>query len=176
MTQREPDQRWFEIADDGWRRLSASRPLGRLLLEALQNAFDERAARVSVSLSMDEIVVEDDADLGIVDERLVYTIFLSDKPDDPTRRGRMGRGLKELIAGMDSAIVETVGTTVEFGETGRRSRANDRARGTRLTLRRAFEGESSRRPRRCSAPASLRPARACGWTAGRCAARARCWC
>lgn len=139
MTQREPDQRWFEIADDGWRRLSASRPLGRLLLEALQNAFDERAARVSVSLSMDEIVVEDDADLGIVDERLVYTIFLSDKPDDPTRRGRMGRGLKELIAGMDSAVVETVGTTVEFGESGRRSRANERARGTRLTLRRAFE-------------------------------------
>lgn len=135
-----PNQQWFEVADEGWRRLSASRPLGRLLLEALQNAFDEQAAHVSVTLDPARVVVEDDADDGIGDERLVYTIFLSDKPDDPTRRGRMGRGLKELIAGMDRAVVETVGTTVEFGEEGRRSRDNERERGTRLTLYRAFTG------------------------------------
>ncbi len=136
-----PHPRWFEIADDGWRRLSAARPLGRLLLEALQNAFDERAPRVNVTLAPDEVVVEDDADSGIADERLVYTIFLSDKPDDPTRRGRMGRGLKELIAGMEHAIVETVGTTIEFGERGRVTRRNDRERGTRLALRRRFSDE-----------------------------------
>ena len=41
---------WFEISHDGWRHLSASRPLGRLLLEAIQNAFDEQAARVRVAL------------------------------------------------------------------------------------------------------------------------------
>lgn len=134
-------QRWFEIADDGWRRLSASRPLGRLLLEALQNAFDGRASRVTVQIAQDEVVIEDDADGGIVDERLVYTIFLSDKPDDPTRRGRMGRGLKELIAGMHSATVETVGTTVEFSDRGRVSFANDRTRGTRLVLRRPLRTE-----------------------------------
>lgn len=151
-----PHERWFEVADDGWRRLSASRPLGRLLLEALQNAFDERAARVAVSLGADEVVVEDDADAGIGDERLVYTIFLSDKAQDPTRRGRMGRGLKELIAGMDRAVVETVGTTVEFSEAGRRTYANDRARGTRLTLRRAFSTteltEAKRMLRLCIPP------------------------
>ena len=79
----EPDrteERWFEVADEGWRRLSASRPLGRLLLEALQNAFDEGAARVRVSLAEDRVEVVDDAEGGILDERLVYTIFLSDKP------------------------------------------------------------------------------------------------
>lgn len=140
MTDRaELHPRWFEIADDGWRRLSASRPLGRLLLEALQNAFDERAGRINVSLSSREIVVEDDALAGIADERLVYTVFLSDKPDDPRRRGRMGRGLKELIAAMESAVVETAGTTIEFGERGRTSRPNQRTRGTRLSLRRAFD-------------------------------------
>ncbi len=137
----EPAKQWFEVADQGWRRLSAARPLGRLVLEALQNAFDEQAASVRVELTRTRVEVEDDANDGIGDERLVYTIFLSDKPDDPTRRGRMGRGLKELIAGMDRARVETVGRTVSFDEQGRTSRPNDRTRGTRLVLERAFEDE-----------------------------------
>ena len=140
--------RWFEVADAGWRRLSAARPLGRLLLEALQNAFDVGATRVAVSLEPDELVVEDDGDVGIADERLVYTIFLSDKSDDPTRRGRMGRGLKELIAGMDRARVETVGTTILFGDEGRQSSGNDRDKGTKLTLKRAFGTEELARARR----------------------------
>ncbi|HJL19576.1 MAG TPA: ATP-binding protein [Sandaracinaceae bacterium LLY-WYZ-13_1] len=155
MTDR-PKPQWFEVADDGWRRLSASRPLGRLLLEAIQNAFDERAGRIEVTLGADEVVVEDDAETGIGDERLVYTIFLSDKPDDPTRRGRMGRGLKELIAGMDQAVVESVGTTVEFSDAGRRSAPNERTRGTRLTLRRRFRDdervEAERMLRLCVPP------------------------
>ena len=133
--------RWFEVADEGWRRLSAGRPLGRLLLEALQNAFDGGASRVSVRLSGTQVRVEDDGQAGIVDERLVYTIFLSDKHDDPSRRGRMGRGLKELIAGMEYARVETVGTTLEFSAEGRRSTPNERTRGTRLILQRAFDAE-----------------------------------
>ena len=139
MDDLETQSQWFEVADEGWRRLSAARPLGRLILEALQNAFDENAERVSVDLSAGRVVVEDNAADGIGDERLVYTIFLSDKPDDPTRRGRMGRGLKELIAGMDRARVETVGCTVTFGESGRESHENQRTRGTRLVLERAFD-------------------------------------
>lgn len=130
--------RWFELADDGWRRRSASRPLGRLLLEALQNAFDERPDRVSVTLGADAIVVEDDAEHGIADPRLVYTVYLSGKQDDPSRRGRMGRGLKELLASMEQAVVEGVGTTIELGPEGRRVVPNGRTRGTRIVLRRRF--------------------------------------
>src|SRR5690606_26512770 len=89
---------WFEISHAGWRRLSSSRPLGRLLLEAVQNAFDAQASVIVVDLAPDAIVVEDDARAGFLDERFIFTVFLSDKPEDPTRRGRMGRGLKELIA------------------------------------------------------------------------------
>lgn len=132
------ERQWFEISHDGWRRLSASRPLGRLLLEALQNAFDAAPDQVAVDLTPGKIVVEDNAERGFGDERLVYTVFLSDKHDDPTRRGRMGRGLKELIAAMDTAEVETVGTTIEFRADGRSSRPNERKRGTRIELRRAF--------------------------------------
>ncbi len=129
---------WFEISHDGWRHLSASRPLGRLLLEAIQNAFDEQAAKVRVRLSETSIEVVDDASGGFDDERLVYTVFLSEKRNDPTRRGRMGRGLKELIASMDGASVETVGTTVEFSAEGRTTRRNRRKKGTRLVLERSF--------------------------------------
>lgn len=127
---------WFEISDDGWSRLSASRPLGRLLLEAVQNALDAGATLVAVELDEQGLVVEDDAEAGIADERLVYTLFLSDKPLDPTRRGRMGRGLKELLAAAEQASVEAIGTTIRFDERGRRSEANARTRGTRIEVRR----------------------------------------
>lgn len=133
--------KWFEIAQDGWAGLSASRPLGRLLLEALQNALDADPANVSIELRDDAIVIEDDAPNGIRDERLVYTLFLSAKPHDPTRRGRMGRGLKELLAATDGAVVETVGTTIVFDADGRRSRPNDRTRGTRIELVRRLTPE-----------------------------------
>lgn len=132
---------WFEISHEGWQRLSSSRPLGKLLLEAVQNAFDARASVVEVTLDHDAITVVDDGPDGVDDERLVYTVFLSDKPDDPTRRGRMGRGLKELIASMTSATVESVGTTVEFTPDGRETRPSARERGTRIVLHREF-GES----------------------------------
>ena len=129
---------WFEISHEGWQRLSSSRPLGKLLLEAVQNAFDAQASAVEVELARDAIVVMDDGPEGVDDERLVYTVFLSEKPDDPTRRGRMGRGLKELIASMTAATVESVGTTVEFTPDGRRTRESSRSRGTRVVLWRDF--------------------------------------
>ena len=132
---------WFEISDDGWRSLSSSRPMGRLLLEAVQNAFDEGATTLQVSLTEDRVTIEDDAALGFGDERLVYTVFLSAKRADPTRRGRMGRGLKELIAAMDSARVEIAGTTIEFTDAGRKSSPNDRQQGTLLELRRRFSAD-----------------------------------
>lgn len=132
---------WFEISHDGWRTRSTAKPLARLLLEAVQNAFDAQAANVSIEIEPRGIVIEDDAAAGFADERLVYTLFLSDKRDDPSQRGRMGRGLKELIAAMDAARVETVGTTVKFGTDGRTTESNDRRQGTRLELRRSFGAE-----------------------------------
>lgn len=139
---------WFEISHEGWRRLSSSRPLGRLLLEAVQNAFDAHASNVEVELEADSITVVDDGADGVDDERLVYTVFLSEKHGNPTRRGRMGRGLKELIASMTSATVETVGTTVEFTPDGRQTTRNERPRGTRLVLRRSFSEEELAQARR----------------------------
>ncbi len=138
-------EQWFEISDEGLVRRARERPLGRLLLEAVQNAFDAGASNVSLELGVDEIVVLDDAPVGISDERLVYTVFLSDKTDDPTRRGRMGRGLKELLATCDHARVETTGATITFDVEGRRRAPSVRTEGTRLVLgRRTSEDDRGR--------------------------------
>lgn len=130
-------RRWFEISDEGWRRQASHRPVGRVLLEAVQNAFDAEASKVSVTLAADRIVIEDDAAEGFADGRLVYTVFLTDKTGR-TKRGRFGRGLKELIGAMDAARVDTVGVSVRFDEEGRHEESNERTRGSRITLERAF--------------------------------------
>jgi hypothetical protein len=131
--------RWFDIADEGWARVAAARPIDRLILEAVQNALDAGAANVSVEVEADRVVVEDDAARGIGDPRLVYTLFLTDKAADPTRRGRMGRGLKELVASGDRAIVESAGSRVEFDDRGRTVGASARDRGTRVEVMRAID-------------------------------------
>lgn len=146
---------WFEIADDGWARLASSRPLERLVLEAVQNALDAGAANISVELEADRVIVEDDAARGIVDPRLVYTLFLTDKASDPTRRGRMGRGLKELVASGERAIVESAGTCVTFDERGRHVADGDRERGTRVEVFRVIseaERESAESALRIAIP------------------------
>lgn len=127
---------WFEISNEGWRRLNAGRPLGALMREAVQNAFDAAAKNVRVDVDESTIVIEDDSPNGFDDERLVYTVFLTDKADAPTQRGRKGRGLKELISAARTAVVESVGVTVSFDRDGRRSAVNKRRKGTRLTLQR----------------------------------------
>ncbi|HJL46343.1 MAG TPA: ATP-binding protein, partial [Polyangiaceae bacterium LLY-WYZ-15_(1-7)] len=147
---------WFELSHEGWQQRSRSRPLGRLLLEAVQNAFDAAARSVRVTLDERAIHVEDDASEGFADGRLVYTVFLSDKRGDPAKRGRLGRGLKELIAAMERARVETVGTTVLFDAAGRREEPNERRAGTRIVLTRRFDPDELEEARRvlrlCIAP------------------------
>jgi hypothetical protein len=130
---------WFEISHHGWQARARRRGLDRLLLEAVQNAFDVRASEVRVELEPHRVVIEDDAPQGFARGELVYTVFLSDKGEDPGMRGRLGRGLKELLASMESAVVETVGATLSFGPEGRLSAPNTRASGTRLELYRRFE-------------------------------------
>jgi hypothetical protein len=125
---------WFEISNEGWRRMNAGRRLGLLLREGLQNSFDEEVTQVSVDVGRDVIVIEDDAQRGFESEELVYTVFLTGKEESPEKRGRKGRGLKELISAMDAAEVETTGRTIRFDEHGRSSAPNGRTRGTRVTL------------------------------------------
>lgn len=133
---------WFELSEEGWRRSNRARPLGQLVREALQNAFDQRARRVKVRLEADEVRIEDDAPAGLARDEFAFTVFLGEKDTPPTWRGRKGRGLKEMIAASDRAEVETVGRTLVFDDAGRTVKPNRRTVGTCLRLfRRTSERE-----------------------------------
>ncbi|MET0402554.1 MAG: ATP-binding protein [Cystobacter sp.] len=125
---------WFELSEEGWRRSNRARPLGQLVREALQNAFDQRARRVSVRLGEAEVRIEDDAPSGLARDEFAFTVFLGEKDTPPTWRGRKGRGLKEMIAASDRAEVETVGRTLVFDHAGRHVKPNTREVGTCLRL------------------------------------------
>lgn len=127
---------WFELHEEGWRQQNRARPLGALLREALQNAFDHRAGLVSVTLTPKLAAIEDDAASGLARDEYAFRVFLGEKDTPPTWRGRKGRGLKELIASGDEARVETVGRTLRFDAAGRHVEPNDRTRGTRIELSR----------------------------------------
>lgn len=130
----------FEIDERAFRAQNAARKPGHLVRELIQNSFDEDCSSLSVDVTVDpdgvRVAVEDDVRSGIRNLAEIWTVFSSGKQDDPTKRGRMGRGLKEIIAVCDHAIVDTVGRTVGFKWDGTRfkrtERVNDRKRGTRI--------------------------------------------
>lgn len=135
MTQK--SSTWFEISNQGWKRMNAGRTIGHLTREAISNVFDaEGVTTCIVTMLPGQITVEDDAPGGITDKSLVTTVFMTDKEDDATKRGRKGRGLKELIAAGTHAIVETVGYTVQFNADGTREDlpVSERTRGTRVSV------------------------------------------
>jgi hypothetical protein len=97
-----------------------ARSAAHLLRELIQNVLDEAASKCAVTVEYKAgrgvyVSVEDDVPGGIRDERLIFTIWMSDKQDQPTKRGRMGRGMKELISVSDWTLIRTVGkAAVEF--------------------------------------------------------------
>lgn len=121
----------FEADPEGFRAMQMGRPAAHLVRELVQNVFDEAASTCAVTVEHVagegvRIVVEDDVPGGIRDEKLVFTLWASDKADTPTKRGRMGRGLKELVSVSDRTVVATQGRpAIEFtrqgGEWKRRS-------------------------------------------------------
>lgn len=124
----------YELSADGWKRMQAGREMGHLVREAVSNIFDlANVTKASVDVKDGYVCIEDNGENGFSDISLVSTIFMTDKEGDHTKRGRKGRGLKELIAAADKAIVETVGYTIEF-ENGRKEYKNDRKIGTRIEL------------------------------------------
>lgn len=103
------------VADpEGFRAQNSDRPPAHLVRELVQNALDEDGAvNLDVTVTYHgprkgtTVVVKDDSPQGVRDLKLLFTIWLSDKEDSPTKRGRMGRGLKELVSVADLTIIRT---------------------------------------------------------------------
>jgi len=130
----ETSNEWFSISNTGWRRLNAGREMGHLIREAVSNVYDlSEVKNCEVTIEEGHVIIEDDSPAGFANLSLITTIFLTDKEDDVTKRGRKGRGLKELISAADKAEVQTVGGTIIF-ESGRKAYENDRKAGTRVEI------------------------------------------
>lgn len=109
----------FEIDEYAFRKQNQGRPIAHLIRELLQNSLDENCRFCRVKLQEIDggglrLEVADGVKRGIRKIEEIWTIFASGKRDDPTKRGRLGRGLKELLSVVDHAFVATVGKTVEF--------------------------------------------------------------
>lgn len=103
----------FDVDPEGFREQNAGRPPAHLVRETIQNVFDEQSTQLDVTVKKYQdgvhVIVEDDVDGGIRDPKLIFTIWLSDKKDSPVKRGRMGRGLKELVSVADRTTIVTQG-------------------------------------------------------------------
>lgn len=105
------------VADpEGWRSQNLDRPPAHLVRELIQNALDETGVT-----SLDVVVtyhgprqgttvkVTDNAPNGVTDAKLLFTIFLSNKEDSPVKRGRMGRGFKEIVSVANMTTIRSAG-------------------------------------------------------------------
>ena len=109
----------FGADPEGWRTINSGRPAYELLREAVQNALDEACTSIEVTVEYADggvnYSITDDVPGGIPDERFIWTIWLSSKQDTPNKRGRMGRGLKELISVSDWSLIVSNGCpAIEF--------------------------------------------------------------
>lgn len=144
----------FEIDELAFRRQNQGRPISHLIRELLQNSLDEDCGFCDVRLEESanglHLEVADGVKRGIRRLEQIWTIFASGKRDDPTKRGRLGRGLKELISVVDLANVATVGQTVSFTWDPSRNLfdrvtgQNDVSTGTRIVCDLGY-GKSKRR-------------------------------
>jgi hypothetical protein len=130
----------FAVDDKGLARLLEGRGKTRVVMEAVQNAWDEEGVtEVHVTLTDDpkrgrsRLVVEDDAPDGFADLTHAFTLFAqSKKVDDPQKRGRFNLGEKLLLSLCDSATVTSTTGCWEFTENDRIRRRTKLDRGSRI--------------------------------------------
>jgi hypothetical protein len=115
--------------------MNAGRSMGHLIREAISNSFDQAdVSRVEVTIGPGYARIEDDSTSGIPNPDLISVIFLTDKEESHLKRGRKGRGLKELISVADKASVDSIGVCVHFGPDGRKEVPSVRTKGTMVSI------------------------------------------
>jgi len=138
---------WFLVDKVGLSKVMERNGKSFIVLELLQNAWDQRSICVKASLhlftgnapsgsltpgaSWYELIVEDDDPDGFADLSHAYKLFAeSGKKGDPTKRGRFNLGEKLIIAMCaEASVVSTTGTVI-FDARGRHVTEEKRAQGS----------------------------------------------
>lgn len=135
---------WFEVDRTGLRKLIEDKGPAAVVVELIQNAWDQNVTRVDVTLHLQpgrpfaEIVVEDDDPAGFATLDHSYTLFAeSAKKGDPEKRGRFNLGEKLVLSLCTEATISSTTGTIRFDARGRHRSGVRRERGSRFdgTLR-----------------------------------------
>lgn len=120
-----PDS-WFTVDRAGLAALLERRGKGFVLLELLQNAWDEDTTHVAVTLRPIQgrpaarLVVEDDSPDGFADLTHAFTLFApSTKLGEAEKRGRFNLGEKLVLALCEEATIISTTGGYRFDATGR---------------------------------------------------------
>jgi hypothetical protein len=119
-------QSWFDVDRDGLRKVLERKGKAFIVLELLQNAWDENVSQVDCTLERLKgrnflLTVQDDSPEGFSDLRHAFTLFAeSPKKGNPNQRGRFDIGEKFVLACCDHAKITTTKGTIEFLPGGNR--------------------------------------------------------
>lgn len=109
------------LDEDGWIEQQRGREPYEVVREAVQNSMDtaeETEGPVDIDITVGYgdgyVAVEDDYEDGVKDLSHFYNVFSGSKRDSATKRGRFGRGAKELLAAADRTVIHTTGGTAVF--------------------------------------------------------------
>ncbi len=95
---------WLEISTTGFASFNSSRRPGHLVKELVQNSFDaigDGQGRVHLDYRMDGdgfLIECRDTGEGIADLSAIRVVYLTFKKDSHLKRGRFGRGFKEVLS------------------------------------------------------------------------------
>lgn len=124
---------WFEVDKDGLAKLTDRRDKSFVIMELVQNCWDENVTQVDISLTPSQkrgyavLTVEDDSPEGFSDLRHAFTLFADNKKrSDPEKRGRFNLGEKLVLSLCTEAFISTTTGTVDFNKEGRQERKNAR--------------------------------------------------
>src|SRR5258706_1438511 len=146
---------WLQISTEGFASFNQSRPPGHLVKELVQNAFDaigDAAGSVSLSYRQDgsAFLVEcQDTGSGIHDLSAMRVVYLTFKTDSHLKRGRFGRGFKDILSVAKSARVASgsgiIQLTVEDGRQVTRTLPGQRtAKGSHVAMSFDWPAETAR--------------------------------
>jgi hypothetical protein len=136
---------WLLVSAEGFRMQQAGREPALLVKELLQNSLDAAPATIDFKIEYNNSeqnvrVVCDDVGEGVEDFDKMRCVFWTSKTDSHLKRGRMGRGFKEMLVVAQSAGVESKGRVIEFSRDEHGStpvvvtRKGNRRVGTRVTM------------------------------------------
>jgi anti-sigma regulatory factor (Ser/Thr protein kinase) len=113
---------WLDVSLEGFAQQNAARPIEHLVKELVQNSLDSIESGPGViSLHTKEnlqgkgtwIICQDNG-IGIENIENIRTIFWTSKQDSHLKRGRMGRGFKELLCLSKEVKVESLNKIAHF--------------------------------------------------------------